>query len=671
MIETNLDVLYPIGPLDYTNDEAAWRIQIMESTTQVQDCMENLMSALDARASLLVACNQLNAALQDALAMISIAPWSVTGYLTAGHVYSLQDQHASALRTYQQMLQDVPDCHPRYHEFVKAKATEYELWSKRVDFVSRLPIDLVVSNLIPRILDDQPMLEIGKQKGYLDVCRTWRQRIALAGGIPFHIGPEDLSVDEYHRLSDIAPYLQWLSVSQEGQHEIIPKLAHYAQFTSLQRLDVKESVTRTSDQLLPALRAWSNTLRHLNLEYQRNEIPTHRYRLCDILDACANLTSISMRCNDTNLPFLFTMHYPKIIKLDLWVTQFRFNKARIAPLLKPFPRLRSLRLRPSPGSDIFPAIQRYCPRLQQLFADCVCLHLPDLPKDQGKGLRVLCVAQGIGHAKFNEDALLRFMMQHSDTLETFITGSDGLDFMARRLLDAQTTTTFNRLLHIRIPFIIRSSNLNPFLIWMVQHAPNLESIDTLWSSEQQPVIEALLEHPRFRHIGFRLPSWSEHIKKQFIMHHLSLGDRSNLQEMTIHFEGSSGSDSWLYKVPQLTQLKAFELHFDRPITIHKAIPLILKLAEACISLERLTLACDRWTIGYDLIGKIKLHPNLRRLVIDAEALEGHPSAIGSNFDGLESLHLRLYEFNWEDMDILRKRRYALTCEKRKYRNFSG
>lgn len=437
-------------------------------------------------------------------------------------------------------------------------------------------------------------------------------------------------------------------------------------------------MTRTSDQLLPALRAWSNTLRHISVEYQRNEIPKHRYRLCDILDACANLTSISMLCNDTDLSSLSTMHYPKVIKLDLRATQFKFNKHRIAPLRKLFPHLRSLRLRPSPGSDIFPAIQQYCPWLQQLFADCVCLHLPDLPKDQGKGIRVLCVAQGIGHAKFNEGDLLRFMIQHSGTLETFITGSEGLDYITNRLLDDQqaTTTTFNRLLRIRVPYLLRTNNLNPFLIWMIQHAPNLESIDTVWSSGQQPVVQALLKHRRFKHIGFRSPSMTPVCEKQFITHHLSLGDRSNLQKMTIHVEGGFGSDAWLYMVPRLTQLKALELQFDRSSRLVDAIPFMFKLAETCIGLEQLMLACDGATINqttfnYDHLGKIQINPNLRRLVIDAEALEGHPSAIGSNFDGLESLHLRLYAFNWEDMDILRKRSYALTCEKRKYRNFSG
>lgn len=237
MIETNLDVLYPSGLFNTTDDQ--WQVEtIIETTAHIQSCVENLVSALDARASLLVEFKQFNAAVQDAFAMITLAPHSVIGYLTAGRAYSLLGQDASALRIYQQMLQKVPNCDPDYHQFVKAKATEYAM-NKRVDFVSQLPFDLVISNLIPRILHDQPALEIGKQKGYFDVCHTWRQRIALAGGLPFRIGPGALSVHGYRQLSDIAPYLQWLSVSQEEQHEHIPKLIHCAQFTSLQRLDIK------------------------------------------------------------------------------------------------------------------------------------------------------------------------------------------------------------------------------------------------------------------------------------------------------------------------------------------------------------------------------------------------------------------------------------------------
>lgn len=409
-------------------------------------------------------------------------------------------------------------------------------------------------------------------------------------------------------------------------------------------------------------------MQHLTIEYQRNQLPRRLYRLCDIFDACAELTCLSIMCHDTDL-FFVSAQYPKMIKLDLRTTEYRFNKDRMLSLLKAFPHLRSLRLRPSPGSDIFPVIQQYCPRLQHLFLDCVCLHLPDLPKDASKGLRVLCVAQGIGHAEFNGDDLIQFMMQHADTLETFIIGPEGFRF-SKQLLDQMAT--FKRLAHIRVfSSIMRRLNLDPFLLWIIQRAPKLESVDAQESNVQESVIQALLKHPHVNHIGFRVPPMSRRNEEEFIQHHLALGDQSNLQRMRIHFiNGDISADSWLHMVPRLTQLKAIQLQFVYPNHVKSAMPLILELGESCLSLEQFTLACEERVIDYNLISWIMLHPNIKRLVIDAEALEGDPSAIVHHFDELASLHLRLYTFNWEDIDILRKGRYELTCEQRKYRNFS-
>ena len=426
-----------------------------------------------------------------------------------------------------------------------------------------------------------------------------------------------------------------------------------------------ESVTRTSGHLLQALPNWSDTLEHLSIEYERNRIPKHFYRLCDILHTCANLTSLSILCKDTYLPDTSTQ-YPKITNLDLRTTQYKFNKNSSASLLKAFPRLRSLRLRPSPGSDIFPLIEQYCPWLQHLFLDCVCLHLPDPPKHQRKGIRILCVAQGIGHAEFKGDDLVRFLMQHADTLETFITGRDGLD-LSEGVLDQ--VTTFRRLLHMRVSIYLLRDSLNLFLAWMVRHAPYLETLGSIWLMYTDTIISELQKHHGLKHISFRAQLTPEDVMKRFIQHHLALGDRSNLQKISIHYHISRGRDNWLPLVLQLTQLKSVDLFFDDRSQADDSMPFIIKVAE---TVEQLTLACDERNLDYNFICQIPIHPNLKHLVIDAQALEGQVSSdIVSHFEGLASFHLRLYSFNWNDMDVLRKGTYELTCETRKYRRFSG
>ncbi|KAI7874846.1 hypothetical protein K492DRAFT_174070 [Lichtheimia hyalospora FSU 10163] len=634
----------------------------MKLSHKIQRYMETVLIALDARASLLIKFNDLNAALNDALTMITLAPWSVTGYLAADRIYSLQGAHTSVLEIYEQMLQNVPDVDQQHYKFHN-RATKKKK-RNRVDFMTELPLDVVLSYLVPKILNAQPMLEIGKQRSYFNVCRNWRQRIAMADGLRFHIGPDRLPRNGYDQLSDIAPYIQWLSVSHE-EHENLLKIPQSTSYMSLQRLDITESVTRSSGHLLLALQNWSDTLEQLSIGYERNRLPKHLYRLCDILDACANLTSLSILCKDTYLPDASTQ-YPKITNLDLRTTQYKFNKNSTTSLLKSFPHLRSLRLRPSPGSDIFPLIEQYCPWLQHLFLDCVCLHLPDPPKAQRKGIRILCVAQGIGHAEVKGDDLVRFLMQHADTLETFITGRDGLD-LSEGVLDQ--VTTFCRLLHMRVGVHLFSDSLNLLLTWMIRHAPYLETLGSLWSTYKYPILPELQTRHCLKHIGVRVPGAPDDYMETFIQHHLALGDQSNLQKITIHFYIYRVWNNWFSLVLQLTQLKSVDLFFDYRIIAEYAMPFIIKLAE---TVEQLTLACDEPSLDYNFICQIPIHPNMKHLVIDAQALEGDVSSdIVNHFEGLISLHLRLYSFNWNDMDVLRKGTYELTCETRKYRRFSG
>lgn len=78
--------------------------------------------------------------------------------------------------------------------------------------MSELPLDLVLSNLIPRVLDGETVIRTGLEDEYLDVCSTWRQRISMANGLAFHIGPL-LATGEHHQLSDMAPYIKSRAVS--------------------------------------------------------------------------------------------------------------------------------------------------------------------------------------------------------------------------------------------------------------------------------------------------------------------------------------------------------------------------------------------------------------------------------------------------------------------------
>lgn len=177
-------------------------------TTHVHDCIQKLVSALDARASLLEDCGQLDDAMSDATTMMGISPTSPLGYLHAGRIFSYRGDHTAAIRIYDEALQHVPQSDTHYKQLLAAKSVSCDKLNKRVDFISQLPLDVVMEYIMPRILCDNIItLEDG---GYLDVCRSWQERIAIASGACLMIGREPLSTRWQHQLQHLAlRYFKW------------------------------------------------------------------------------------------------------------------------------------------------------------------------------------------------------------------------------------------------------------------------------------------------------------------------------------------------------------------------------------------------------------------------------------------------------------------------------
>lgn len=237
-----LDML-PATGVRITIDHPTRNVQLDQLSTIVHDCVQTLVSALHSRASLLANCGQLNDAMSDAAATMSIAPTSPFGYLCAGRIFSYRGQHASAIKIYDDGLQHVPRLHDQYAQLLSAKAVSQQKINTRIDFFSWLPLEIVLSNLIPRIFDGQTVVDIGKEGRYLDVSRTWRERIAMADGFTFRVGTfprsssKGLSAKEYDQLLDMAPYIKSFAVW--GLHEgIADHLTGGTTFTALKKLHV-------------------------------------------------------------------------------------------------------------------------------------------------------------------------------------------------------------------------------------------------------------------------------------------------------------------------------------------------------------------------------------------------------------------------------------------------
>lgn len=673
--------------------------QLNQLSTSVYECVEKLVSALDARASWLLNSEQLNAALNDANVMIGIAPSSPLGYLNAGSIYVMAKQHKSAIDIYDKGLHHVPKTDPRYHQLIEAKANADNKRDKRVDFISKLPLDVVMCNIIPRILCGQTEIVIGMDHEYLKVCRAWQQRIAMMDDLMFRVGPWPVPCHQH--LLDMAPCIKSLNVVENDQ-DIFTKLPEGARFHSLKQLNVfcKESTkvcvwrrarlidfldltsARPSPPLLLDLLSSLRSLTHLTIDCV---FGLHKCRLSHILDACTNLVAISVAYLDYDMSEA-SKAYSNITKLEI---KSYVSDVKIAGLLQQLPNLQCLQLQciSDNNAQVLSVIQQHGSHLQDLFLSNKRFYRPEsICEGQTKGLRALhtscersyaTISERRIHANnmrqlFTEDDMVRFIMRHCETLEMITIDTPRAFAPPKRLLKKDSTQriTFSRLRTLRFPSDSQK-HLVPFLMWIIRRAPHLESVDTVHGAIKEPLMHELLSPTRpqyLKKIGLVADRSTHVYEEQFIQHHIRLGHHSNLKEITVTISPWTLSNPWILLIGQLTQLTHLEVCYKGYDVVDGSVsPFIAEIASRCSCLERFTFTATPCKVDYKDFSGIAPHSNLKTLVIKASELRGDALSFARRHDSLHSLHVTLFKFNWVDMDVLLdKGTFQLVCTQKRY-----
>ncbi|KAJ8658049.1 hypothetical protein O0I10_006320 [Lichtheimia ornata] len=659
MFETDIDILCPSQSTLTTNDNSSIDNAIKLQTSLAQHHLQKLLLALNVRASLLVNAERLDLARNDAIAMTNLAPSSPLGYLCGGGIHSLRLNYASAIRTYDNGLKRVSRSHPQYDRLLHARATAFEKYDTRVDFISKLPLDIVTHNIIPRLLQGRRLVEIEFACQYFYVSRTWRQRLALASGLHYEIGPVALSAVGFERVQDLAPFMRSLAVIQP-MREILSKITkrRLRRFNMLNKLRVVESISRGPTLLLSSLRSLSNTLTDLDLEYGRYLPAKKPYRLCDILDACPNLLSIRISCGDIDMSST-SKTYPKIIKLEVWNRDAEVTQDNILSLFGPFPNLRYLKLYPPLGSFMLPVIDQHCPLLQQLiltgrtpdFYD-----VDDMPEGN-TGLRLLSVPTSDFDDGFKEDEMVQYLIKHSETLEAFGIVASSRFSEPRTLLQDATSqqVTFKVLRQINYLHDSEESLIS-FLLWMIQHAPCLESVETISGIDQAPIMEELTRsnHKHLKRLGMKASLFPADVEEGFMQHHVNLGQQSNLTELKIEIPIEFKYDSWIALVPRLTQLTTIEFCTSRMYGFKSLDSLMPQLANGCPALEKLIMSSEMEPMRFSDLYPMDRHRNLKHIIIKCEDIYGGGTTFRERFTNIESLHLSALRYSSADIDSLEK-----------------
>lgn len=427
-----------------------------------------------------------------------------------------------------------------------------------------------------------------------------------------------------------------------------------------------ESITREPSVLLASLRTLSSTLTDIEIEYGAHKNPKKRYRLCDVLEACPNLVSIRMNNGDADMSSATTT-YPKLVKLDLWNKLMVANKDNISTLLRPFPQLRLLRICPIPSSDILPTIDQHGPLLQQLILTSQSPPFFDiLDTEERTGLRGLSVPTRYTGKSFTEDDTVRYVIRHSKTLEAFgVTGTCGFLSPNNLLEDMDCRqVTFKRLRQIHFPEDAHKSH-TPFFLWIIQHAPHLESVETIYGPQQASIMQELTrpQHANLKQLGMLATFYASGYEgeERLIKHHLELGQQSNLTELKINIGQRVLKQTWLILIPRLTRLMTLEFwtFSDRDSFQSLQQSLMEELAEGCPSLEQLTMISGRYPMNFGVLYPMDRHTNLKRIVINCPEVRGDASTFSQRFTKIDSLHLSVCKYSLADIDSLEKGSFKL------------
>lgn len=192
-----------------------------------------LIEHLDARAKSLANGAQFDLALRDAAMVRALSPTSALGYLRAGYVYQQQGRQQAAIRIYKQGLQAVPSTDPGYSHLEASCGAALEAQEKRIDFMSKLPADIVSMTIVPLLFEDYPLRQ-DSTCPYFYVSPTWRDRILENNALHFHFfhsrpGADDpgyglLSYSPHFKALTMDQRRDWLNVLQDRPWQRLARL---------------------------------------------------------------------------------------------------------------------------------------------------------------------------------------------------------------------------------------------------------------------------------------------------------------------------------------------------------------------------------------------------------------------------------------------------------------
>ncbi|KAJ8657570.1 hypothetical protein O0I10_006634 [Lichtheimia ornata] len=176
-------------------------------------------------------------ALHDANLIQQLSPSSALGYLREADVYGEQGKQCHIINICNKGLSKVDTNDKHYATLQQVKEDAEQRQSTRIDFIKQLPTDIVITTLVPMLMDDFIMSSTTPSP-YLYVSNVWRDRIVQCfNGLRFDVGDT-----EGHSLSHVVGLsrcIKKLYVGQVANEVWICDLLRNNDFCSLRELSIE------------------------------------------------------------------------------------------------------------------------------------------------------------------------------------------------------------------------------------------------------------------------------------------------------------------------------------------------------------------------------------------------------------------------------------------------
>lgn len=394
-----------------------------------------------------------------------------------------------------------------------------------------------------------------------------------------------------------------------------------------------------------------------------------RLSIFELLDRCPKLIRLSLLLpGNAIMDTTTTRHgrtYDTITHLQA-ICEDHNKNGTFSPLIQRLPNLRLLSLKYLSSLPAWGIRQHQCQKLQQLYMSSPTMtydvHDEVQCEDESPGLRVLSF-----DGRYDMGYIANIMIRHSATLESLV-------FQEHTYFNTSTTRSwanrdiqFNQLRSLSYENGTQRAFID-FMNWIIDHAPNLRSVETIHGAMQRHHLNSTLRERPLQRIGFYSTFTEQPSEHQFIQHHVQLGAGSHLQEIKCTFYDYILNDSWVALIPRLTELKTIELCFHDDAEVDGLDAFIQQVANGCIGLEKVIMKAFEFPYPYDWIRPLAEHPNLQELIIEKEDDTSANLMLGVNHDipydllialesftHLKTLHLKYDISNWDRVFALKRK----------------